>query len=84
MRCVENEKDGTEHTIFDCYRWDAERQILIAVIGGLTCFNVIYKILTDEVNWDAVIQFVRIVLTTKKEEKGLGGLNRNKTRRTKK
>lgn len=38
-----------EHIIFDCNRWEAERQRLMAVNGNATCVNVIDKMMVDDV-----------------------------------
>lgn len=70
-KCVDcdEEFDSAEHTLFQCGRWWRQRRELEVVLhADMTPESIVGTMLEDKKKWDAVKEYVKIVLSTKEEE----------------
>ncbi|KAJ8910522.1 hypothetical protein NQ315_012819 [Exocentrus adspersus] len=61
--------DTTAHTLFECPRWQIERNRVNAVIGSdLSTENIVRFMLQDEKDWQTIYIYIRNVMKTKEVE----------------
>lgn len=61
------ERDDALHTFFHCPFFEEDRRFLISFVGGLSVDTVVPVMLRSKENWDAVGNFVEVVLRQKRD-----------------
>lgn len=64
--------DDAEHTIFNCVKWQNERNSLESLLGNVNAENIVSKMLKSEGNWNEVTKFVETILRKKKQDLDAG------------
>lgn len=61
-----SESDTSEHTFFQCWRWERPRQLLSFEIGELlTPDNIVHHMLGEEGKWTKIVNFITTILKAK-------------------
>lgn len=60
--------DDVFHTVFECWRWEPDRQNLNRSIGEIRQDNIIHKMLENEEQWTRISSHLTKILKTKKRE----------------
>ncbi|KAL7288317.1 hypothetical protein TKK_0017651 [Trichogramma kaykai] len=64
-----DETENAEHVFFHCLRFEPEREVLQAQIGERTePENIVWLMLRDRSNWNAVSNFAKTVITRLRQE----------------
>lgn len=73
-KCIygDSTNDDAEHTIFNCVKWQNERNSLESFLGNVKAENIVSKMLESEKNWKEVTTFVEKILRKKKQDLDAG------------
>ena len=50
--------DYTEHTVFECARWQSNRSVMTPIIGTITATKIVGVMIVIRENWDSMANYL--------------------------